>query len=80
MEKRRVDKRFYSSEAWRRLRAYKLVSDPLCEDCKDQGLITAASEVHHRIKRKASPELAMDLDNLVSLCTPCHSARTARGQ
>lgn len=65
---------------WRKLRLVKLGADPLCEDCLEQGITTAAVEVHHKLKVADRPDLRLDLENLLSLCTPHHARRTARGE
>jgi 5-methylcytosine-specific restriction protein A len=75
MPSRREDKAFYKSPAWRKLRAMQLAAHPLCADCVAGGRLRAASEVHHKIGRKLRPDLALDLDNLMSLCKSCHSKR-----
>lgn len=71
-------KRFYGSRAWTELRRIKLSRDPFCERCPErEGLngwqFTPATTVHHRIERSARPDLALDLDNLESLCAACHN-------
>jgi 5-methylcytosine-specific restriction endonuclease McrA len=63
---------FYSSKPWRKLRAHKLTSQPLCEWCLEVGLVTAADTVDHRIPRRLRPDLAMDWGNLRSCCGSCH--------
>jgi 5-methylcytosine-specific restriction protein A len=73
----REAKRFYDSGPWRKLRAWKLATDPLCERCKASGRYVAASHVHHRTERSEAPELALDEANLESLCHPCHSRHHA---
>lgn len=62
---------------WRRLRDRKLRADPLCEDCKERGETTLATEVHHIIRFSERPELRLDWNNLRSLCEPCHDAHSA---
>jgi 5-methylcytosine-specific restriction protein A len=55
--------------------------DPLCEDCitiHDRS--TQAVDVHHIKKIIDAPELRLAMDNLMSLCKPCHQIRTARGE
>jgi 5-methylcytosine-specific restriction protein A len=69
---------FYSSPAWRRLRAAKLAEDPLCEDCLERGLTTAATEVDHIIDRCDRPDLALVKSNLSSKCKSDHSRKTAK--
>ena len=65
---------------WRNVRLMKLQADPLCEDCLRDDRSTEATEVHHIIKIKDDPELRLALDNLMALCTRCHSIRSARGE
>lgn len=64
-------KRIYESVRWRKLRAFKLRSEPLCRVCKRQ-----ANEVDHILSVREHPHLAWDLDNLQSLCKSCHSSKT----
>ena len=73
---------FYKSRAWRTLRREALQRDGyLCQDClaaKAAGEMIrprAATVVHHIKPRELYPELAMDLDNLISLCDACHNKR-----
>lgn len=65
---------------WSKVRALKLSTDPLCEDCLKENRTTAASEVHHIEKISVQPGLRLDMDNLMSLCTMHHSRRTRRGE
>lgn len=69
---------FYSGRKWRRLRAAKLMESPLCEECKRQGRVTAANEVHHVVPRLDAPDRAYEWSNLECLCKSCHSRQTAR--
>lgn len=64
---------FYQRTAWRRLRAAKIIENPVCEVCK----IELAREVHHVKPRKEFPELSLDWDNLQSICSACHKSLTA---
>lgn len=75
---RRDDIAFYQSPPWTSLRALKLGLNPLCERCDREARTTAATHVHHVSERKQRPDLALDLDNLESLCGPCHSRHHAR--
>lgn len=65
---------------WQKLRAKKLASDPLCEECKRKGRVRAASEVHHVTPVESVTDvhsmrmLAYDWHNLMSLCHDCHRA------
>ena len=62
---------------WRRVRAIQLAREPLCQDCKRAGRVTPASEVHHVVALRDGGA-RLDLDNLASLCGPCHRRVTAR--
>jgi 5-methylcytosine-specific restriction protein A len=72
--------RFYTGSSWRRTRAAFLSAHPLCLDCEAKGLLTAATIPHHDKERLARPDLAFDFDNLVPLCSPCHTARHKMAQ
>jgi 5-methylcytosine-specific restriction endonuclease McrA len=64
---------FYGSGRWQRLRAAILRRDKYqCQMCKRYGKITEAKEVHHIKHFEDYPELAMDPDNLISLCKAHH--------
>ncbi len=65
---------------WRRCRSAVLAHEPLCRRCKEQGRVTAATEVHHIEPLESVPDparraaLAYDLHNLMPLCHDCHAA------
>ncbi len=65
---------------WQRVRLVHLALHPLCVDCREQGRLTPAAQVHHVAKVSDRPDLLCDPDNLMSLCERCHSRRTARGE
>ena len=62
--------------AWRKIRAAYLTAHPLCERCERQGKTTPAEEVHHI--KPLSKGGTNDFDNLMALCTSCHSEITAK--
>lgn len=65
--------------AWQKVRARQLKKEPLCRDCLETGRVTEAIDVHHIVAlSKGGPRL--DPANLMSLCKPCHSVRTRRGE
>ena len=71
---------FYHSDAWRRARASALARDKgMCRDCMDRfeagyGVKPRrATMVHHVKSIEERPDLKLDLDNLRSLCDPCHN-------
>ena len=52
--------------------------DGLCVPCRIKGRPTAATEVDHIIPK--SQDGTDDYDNLQSICTSCHKAKTAQEQ
>lgn len=86
--------RFYHSGAWQHKRIQILKRDHFeCMDCRKrieeaaaagtplagwQRIINRATCVHHIKELDVSPELALDADNLISLCDRCHNARHGR--
>ena len=73
-------KRFYKGRAWQRVREYAISRDKyLCQDCLKKGIYKPVSEVHH-IKPLTpeninDPTIALNPENLVSLCKECHERR-----
>lgn len=63
---------------WLRLRRDILSAHPLCENCQANGLITPATEVHHRVpveygtNLREKHRLMFDPRNLQALCHSCH--------
>ena len=60
--------------AWKKLRARFLLLHPLCEQCKCEGRLTAAEEVHHLLPLANGG--TNDDGNLMALCKSCHSRIT----
>ena len=87
-------KEFYNSSAWKHKRMEILERDHYeCQDCRQRlrnaakegrllsgrdRKIWPAEEVHHIQELKEYPELALNNDNLISLCTQCHNLRHGR--
>jgi len=61
---------------WKRIRDRYIAAHPLCEQCQAAGTITPAEEVHHILPLSRGGTHAEE--NLMSLCTSCHSKITAR--
>jgi len=53
---------------WHRRRNHQLKEHPLCEDCLNEGRVTAAEMVHHI----DGDPFNNDPSNYRSLCNPCH--------
>ncbi|MFW5438756.1 HNH endonuclease [Paenibacillus apiarius] len=67
-------KAFYNSTAWKKCRKLALKRDHyLCQECLRNMTLTSADMVHHIRDREEYPELALVIDNLESLCNPCHN-------
>ena len=87
-------KKFYNSKEWKRKRIDILWRDLFeCQDCKqrlskaaaegirltgDDAKIRPACEVHHIKELRDYPNLALEDDNLIGLCTQCHNLRHDR--
>lgn len=69
-----VKKRY--GRTWKRIRDRYIASHPLCEKCEKNGRITPAQEVHHIQPLSQGGSNAEN--NLMSLCSSCHSEITAR--
>lgn len=65
---------------WRKVRAIKLSLNPLCERCFKKDLIVEATMVHHIKPISKYPELRLVLDNLESMCNPCHEEEEKEGR
>ena len=63
---------------WRIVRDAQLFDFPLCALCRKKGRATSATCVDHLVPVLVNPDLIYDLDNLQSLCKPCHDRKTAR--
>lgn len=81
-------KRFYDSRDWRKIRIKALERDNFeCQECKDQGRVTVLDprlnkwkqlDVDHIKEIESHPELALDLENLRTLCIKCHNQKHDR--
>lgn len=64
---------------WRKLRKYKLDSDPLCERClRIRNRPVRAVQVHHQVPVLQDPDKFFDYDVLESVCHPCHAHYNAQ--
>ena len=68
---------FYNSKRWRALRNYFIQKNPLCAQCKRDGIITGAQMVDH-IKPITMGGSSVDKKNLQSLCNTCHAKKSGR--
>lgn len=77
VNRRRHITRFYDSRQWRRVRLIQLAKEPLCRACKSMGVITSGVVADHIVPISQGGE-RFDMDNLQSLCTPCHNRKTGQ--
>jgi len=59
---------------WKRIRDRYIATHPLCEQCRRDGRLTPALEVHHI--KPLSEGGTHDVNNLMALCSSCHSGIT----
>lgn len=78
MAKDKDYQRLIHTTEWLRLRRDTLTKHPLCQRCKAEGRITAATEVHHvrpveeAITKSEKLQRMYDPTNLRALCHNCH--------
>jgi 5-methylcytosine-specific restriction endonuclease McrA len=75
----------FTSDRWWRAFRLAFLADPeraCCEDCRAQGRVEPATQVHHKVKRSDDREGRhwFDPGQCVALCASCHSKRTNRGE
>lgn len=64
---------FYSSKRWERARFLAKRRDGFkCAQCGSRNKL----EVHHVKRVRDAPDLAFDLNNLLTLCRDCHTVET----
>lgn len=86
-------RKFYDSKEWKQLRAEVMKRDNYeCQECRRKGLVFIDTyEYSERARRKKIklvvdhikeledyPELALDLDNLETICVKCHNEKHGR--
>jgi 5-methylcytosine-specific restriction enzyme A len=62
---------------WRAARRSFLQRNPLCVECLKKGIPRVANVVDHVNPHKGDPMLFWDQSNWQSLCSSCHSRKTA---
>lgn len=65
--------KIYNSKEWKEVREKVLIRDGMmCKICEKNKISTLADEVHHIKYLEDRPDLAFELDNLISVCRACH--------
>lgn len=65
-----------SGLAYHRLRVTVIARDRVCQDCGSAENL----QVHHEVRRKVAPSLALSSDNCILLCRDCHQRRHDEAQ
>lgn len=81
---RKERQQIYQNSKWKELRHSRLLHYPICEICKERGIITPSEDVHHRdsfANYRGNDRLAKayDYDNLIALCKDCHAFLHRKG-
>ena len=80
--------KYYGNTQWKNLRKIYLQSNPLCEECLKNDIVTADHlQVHHKLS-PFDPNISemerwqrlLDWSNLVTLCRECHGKLHANQQ
>ena len=68
------ERKLRSTYAWaQKSKEVREKAQGLCEVCRDKGIYNYQHiEVHHIEKLKDKPELWLEDDNLICLCSECH--------
>ena len=64
---------------WRKARAAFLQKNPLCAECKWNGVLTPATVVDHIIPHRGDKGLFWNEENWQPLCKGCHDRKTGSG-
>jgi len=69
--------KWYNTSRWKKLRAYKIMQNPVCELCQAKGITKQTEEAHHIVFiniNNPDPDMIYDYENLMSVCKTCHCA------
>lgn len=86
-------RKFYDSREWKQIREErKRLDNYECQECKRNGLVSIDTNeyserakrkkiqlvVHHLKELEDFPELALEIENLKTLCVACHNKEHGR--
>ena len=75
-----IAENFYKSGQWQRTRSLIIARDNNeCQNCKKFGKVKRGNTVHHIKPLDLYPDLALDEENLITLCNTCHERIHDRG-
>ena len=75
---KKITNPFYGTNKWKQLSKIYKINNPLCKMCSDIGITRVVKYVDHIIPIEIDYSLRLDIDNLMSLCSKCHSHKTNR--
>lgn len=70
----------YKLKAWKDLRRWRLMTEPLCRFCSQAGQTTEATVVDHVRPHKGDMGLFLAPSNLQPLCKACHDRHKQRAE
>ena len=71
----------YMRARWTKLRRVVLARDNhLCQECKRNGITATGNQIDHIVPARDAMDRFYDANNLQTLCGPCHSRKTQRGE
>lgn len=73
----RRNQSFYDSPAWRKLRKWFARQNPVCVECRDEGIARTLDVVDHIVPIEQGGA-RLDPANLQALCNRHHNQKTAR--
>ena len=75
-EERDAANLMYQTAQWRTLRKVMLSKQPICQACKQRGIITSANEVDHVFAWRQIGKQAFYKNCFQCLCHDCHASKT----
>ena len=71
------DNILYRSKKWKALRKQVLQQEPICRQCRDNGIIIEAVAVDHITPVRLGGSF-WDINNLQPLCMKCHASKSGK--
>ena len=76
----RTSDKQYKTSGWQQIRDIQLSKQPLCQSCLIKGKVKSATTVDHVFPWRQIGSWAFTHNIFQSLCTECHSYKTAQEQ
>ena len=71
--RKKSNSKFYTSTPWRKLRTMFIQQNPVCVECGRAGKV-----VDHIVRVNDDSTLALDWDNLQTMCHRCHNSKSGK--